>query len=57
MTVTDSGDILKTLAKMRLDGSRIFGLRQDLQELIIRQEVEPAGRKKQDVSLKTEQAS
>lgn len=34
------GDVLKALAKMRLYGSRVFGLRQNLQQLIIRQEVE-----------------
>ena len=33
-------DVLKTLPQMRLHSSRVFGLREDLQQLIVRKEVE-----------------
>lgn len=38
---TNLGDILKAFAQVWLDSSRIFGLGQNLQKLIIWQEVKP----------------
>ena len=41
---TYPGDVLEALAEVRLDSGRVLGLRQDLEEFVVGQEVEPRER-------------